>query len=68
MVGHPNQLRQRAGVHLLHHLRPVHFDRLLRNPELGGDLLVEEAGHDEPHHLALARRQIVEAPAKARRL
>ena len=33
------------------------LDRSLDNPELGGDLLVQHPGRDEPEDLALARRQ-----------
>src|SRR5689334_6455245 len=54
---HPHQLRQRLRLHFLHDLSAMHFDRDLAGAEVGGDLLVEHAGNDAFHHLALTRRQ-----------
>ena len=46
-----------AGLHLPHHLAAMRLDGDLADAELAADLLVQEAGHDQDHHLALAWRQ-----------
>src|SRR5204862_5455371 len=46
----------------LHRMAPMNLDRLLRNAQLTGDLLVEHPGDHEPQHVALARGQSGEAP------
>src|SRR5262245_53393007 len=55
LLRHSHQVRHRFGLHLLHDAAAVHLDRLLGCAELGGDLLVEHAGHQQHQHLALAR-------------
>ena len=40
LLGHPDQIGQRAGAHFAHHAAAVHFDRLLGGAKLAGDLLV----------------------------
>ena len=40
---HPDQLRQRLGLHLVHDLIAMELDRDLARAEFGGDLLVEQS-------------------------
>src|SRR5262249_17421258 len=54
---HLDQRGQRVGAHFLHHLASVRFYRGLADAELAPYLFVQEAGGDERHHLALARRE-----------
>src|SRR5687768_16623422 len=44
------------------HQGAVHLDRLLADPELPGDLLVEQAARHQLEHLALAGWQLRDAP------
>jgi hypothetical protein len=57
-LSHPDQLRQRLGLHLVHDLMAMELDRDLARAELGGDLLVEQSRHDQSHHFALARCEL----------
>src|SRR5258708_25468811 len=52
--GHPHQVRKRAGLHLSHHLASVSLDGDLARAQFGADLLVQKAGDDQCHDLALA--------------
>jgi hypothetical protein len=61
LVCHSDQLGQRSGVHLTHHLAAVLLHRRLAKSDLSRDLLVEAAGHDKRHHLTLTRAQRAEA-------
>jgi hypothetical protein len=38
-LSHPDQLRQRLGLHFVHDLMAMELDRYLARAELGGDLL-----------------------------
>ena len=40
-LSHPDQLRQRLGLHLVHDLMAMELDRDLARAEFGGDLLVD---------------------------
>src|ERR1700730_3506863 len=53
-TGQPDELSERAGPHLLHDTGAVHLDRLLRDAELGPDLLVQHPGHHEREDLRFA--------------
>ena len=55
--GQPDEVRDRAHAQLFHHPATVDLDRLLDRSQIAGDLLVEPAGDDVGHDLALARRQ-----------
>jgi hypothetical protein len=57
LLRQPHEVGQRAGPHLAHHLAAMDLDRDLADPELGGDLLVEEPPHDPLHHFPFACRQ-----------
>src|SRR5262245_17572285 len=56
-LAHAYELGYGADLHLLHHAAAVLLDRLLRNVEIGGDLLVQPALDHVLHDLALASRQ-----------
>src|SRR5262245_2613382 len=53
-VGYVNELGERAGFHLRHHLPAMHLDRALGDAELVGDLLIELSCHDAVEDGALA--------------
>src|ERR1700758_3270300 len=57
LVSHTNQLNKRPGLHLLHDVAPMNFDRGLTGADFGGNVLVEHAGDHEGHHFLLARGQ-----------
>ena len=57
IVGHPHQIHQRFGFHLMHQVSAVNFYRKLANPKFGGDLFVQTAFDDLKHDLTLTRRQ-----------
>ena len=52
-----HQVGQRMNSHLFHDPAAVHFDGLLAGTKVAGDLLVQLAGDDMFHHIALARRE-----------
>src|SRR5262249_6636064 len=56
-AAHPDQLGERARLHLPHDSAAMDLDGDLPRSELGGDLLVEHPRDDEGHDLALTRRQ-----------
>src|SRR5437867_10070024 len=60
-LGHAHQVRHRLDLHLVHDPATVNLDGLLRGPEVEGDLLVQQAGHNQFEHLPLAARQRIEA-------
>ena len=60
-LGHDDQLGQGVRLHFLHHPRPMHLYGLFDDPELSGDLLVQQPFHDEPENLALTERQRLDA-------
>ena len=62
--GHPHEIGQRIGFHLPHHLTALGFHGNLARAELAADLLVQQAGHHETHHLALTRRERLVAAAE----
>ena len=67
-VGGPaGELVAARELQLAQHRRHVGLDRLHRDPELAGDLLVRVAAGDEPQHLAFARRELVELGIGRRR-
>ena len=39
-LGNPDQVCERVGFHLLHHLGPVYLDGLFADPEVPGSLFV----------------------------
>src|SRR5947207_204404 len=55
--GHIHQVRQRASLHLSHHLAPVGFHGDLADAELTGDLFIQPSGDDQCHDLPLAVRE-----------
>ena len=55
--GHRHQVGKRVGLHLAHHLTSVRLDGDLADAELAADLLVQQTGDDQRHHLAFARRE-----------
>src|SRR6267142_4504813 len=57
--GAPDQIGQRPGLHLLHHVPTLFLDGGFAGAELPGDLLVEQAGDGSAHHVPLARSQQV---------
>ena len=56
LFGHPDQVRERFGLHLMHDVIAVNLDRLFADTEFDGDLLIEQPRHDLSHHAALAGR------------
>src|SRR6266850_3834843 len=58
-----HQLGDRVDLELFHDLRPVGFNRLDADVEFLGDLAVHPARHYQLEHLALALRELREAPA-----
>ncbi len=64
-VSHPNQLGNRVGRHLVHHLGPVDFNRLLRGPELAGNLLVQQSRYHKRHDFAFPCGQRLEPLTEA---
>ena len=56
-VGHADELRQRARLHLAHDLAAVDLHGNLGDPQLERDFLVHPALDDEAHDLPLPRRQ-----------
>src|SRR5262249_41321659 len=67
-IGLADHLSHRARLRLLHHASAVELHRLLTDPEVTGNLLIESALDDEPEHVSLARGQRVEALANRRQL
>src|SRR5262245_43932025 len=63
-LGHSHQVGQRPRPHLLHHAPAVDLHRDLGEIDLGGDLLVHEAGGDQGQDLLLARGERLETSLK----
>src|SRR2546425_1272829 len=57
--GAPDQIGQRPGLHLLHHVPTLFLDGGFAGSQLPGDLLVEQTGDGGGHHVPLARSQRV---------
>src|SRR6267143_508356 len=57
--GAPDQIGQRPGLHLLHHVPTLFLDGGFAGSQLPGDLLVEQTGDGGGHHVSLARSQQV---------
>src|SRR5688500_9443387 len=55
--GHRHEIRKRVGLHLAHDLPSVCFHRDLTDAEFSADLLIQQTGDDERHHLSFARRE-----------
>ena len=53
----PDEVGEGCRFHLLHDAGAVHLDRLLRNAEVVGDLLVEPSAHDPVEYLSLSGRK-----------
>ena len=60
------QLMSRRELQLTKHRRDVALHGLRGDEQLAGDLLVGEAPGDQPEHLALARRELVELRIETR--
>src|SRR5215468_8076206 len=60
LAGPPRQLVARRKLQLPEHARDVALDRLHREVQAGGDLLVHVAPCDQLQDLALARGELVE--------
>src|SRR5262249_10326557 len=58
LFGHPDQVGERFGLHLMHHLTAMNLHCDLACAQLAGDLLVKQPGHNEPHHIPLSRREL----------
>src|SRR3979411_3288575 len=52
--GQPDQICERIGVQLSHHLTSVCFHSDLADAEFGCYLFFQQAGHDQRHDLSLA--------------
>ena len=61
LFGEPNQFGDRTHLQLRHDVTAVYFRRLLRRPELGGNLLVRSTGDQTHGHLPLASGQHLHA-------
>src|SRR2546425_3982731 len=57
--GAPDQIGQRPGLHLLHHVPTLFLDGGFAGSQLPGDLLVEQTGDGGGHHVPLATGQRV---------
>src|SRR5215510_778458 len=55
--GHYDQVRKRVGLHLAHDLTSMRLHGDLADPELAGDLFVQQPRDDQCHDLAFTRRQ-----------
>src|SRR5207244_12524781 len=55
--GAPDQIGQRPGLHLLHHMPTLFLDGGFAGSQLPGDLLVEQTGDGGGHHVPLARSE-----------
>src|SRR5207244_13514412 len=55
--GAPDQIGQRPGLHLLHHMPTLFLDGGFAGSQLPGDLLVEQTGDGGGHHVPLATGQ-----------
>jgi len=56
-IRHSHQLGQRFRLHLAHDIAAMNLHGNLANVEIGGDLLVQTAGHHQRHHFSFARAQ-----------
>ena len=54
LVGHPRQIGQRRRPDLSHYVAAAELSGDFAYPDVGGDLLIEAAGHNESQYLALA--------------
>src|SRR5438874_8984084 len=52
--GHVHQVREKARLHLSHHLAAVSFDGDLTNTELARNLFIQPSGDDQFHDFAFA--------------
>ena len=52
------QVSEAGRAHSFHNAMPVNLDRVFAEPQLGGGLLIEPAGDDAGHDLALPRREL----------
>src|SRR5437879_13057490 len=57
--GAPDQIGQRPGLHLLHHVPTLFLDGGFAGSQLPGGLLVQQTGDGGAHHVPLARGQQV---------
>src|SRR5262245_19997295 len=60
-AGRSHQVSQRLGAELLHHVVAMHLHGDIADADLGGGLLVHQAGADQLHDLLLTRTERVEA-------
>src|SRR5262245_47604387 len=51
-LSNTDEIGNRANRHLRHDAAPMYFHRLLRDPELGGNLFVQATGDDASEDLA----------------
>src|SRR3954465_12020541 len=65
---HLDQVGEGVRLHLSHHLASVCLDGDLTDPELAGDLLVQQSGDDQGHDLALAVAELGVAVAESLQL
>src|SRR5580700_10623129 len=63
---HPDQLGQRLCAHFIHNAAAMNLDRDLADAQIGGDLLVKQAGDNQTHYFSLARCQRFETLAQFR--
>src|SRR5262245_39851468 len=62
----PDQVGNRDGLHLPHHLATLNLYRALAGPDFTSNLPVEQAGNNQAHHLALSWREPFIPPAQVR--
>jgi hypothetical protein len=53
-----HNLGERTGLHFLHGAPAVRLDRDFADLQLAGDFLIENAIHDQRHHLSLAPESV----------
>ena len=57
VLRHPDQIRQRIGMHFSHDVPAMKLDCIFGNSQLGGNLLIQQAGDHLPHDFLLAHSQ-----------
>src|SRR5512134_2739691 len=62
--GHLDQVGERVGSHLAHHLAAVRLHRNLADVQFSGDLFVQQSGDDQSHDLALPGAEALLAVAE----
>src|SRR5579871_1661773 len=54
---HANKIRNRVSLHLLHDTAPLHFDGCFAGTQFTGNLLVQQTGNHQAHHVTFTASQ-----------